>query len=302
MKNGLNKNQKELPENLKRELAIQPPKESELFTRVKNFANLGDIISIMAALKRYWEVTKRRVILSQQVNQPGAYYPGAVHPTVDESGTNVCVNRPMFDMVKPLIESQEYIYKMEIYDGQHIDLDFDVIRGKTFVGMPNLMIQSWVMYAFPDLACDLSKAWIFLPEQKKHPIRKQVNGKCILNFTERYRSEPTDYAFLKKYSPDLIFAGTEREHFLFCNRWQLTIPRLEVKDFLEYAYAIKYSRFFMGNQSFGWNIAQAIHAPRIVELCRFAPNVQPMIGENSFGFFHQVGAEYYFRKLYNETN
>lgn len=273
-------------------------------TTVKHFANLGDIIAIMPALKEYHRVVGRKIKLCQMVNQPAVYYPGAVHPTMNEAGQNVCINDVMFDMIKPLIDVQEYIHSMVKYDGQRIDLDFDVIRSKTFVGMPNLMIQSWVMYAYPDLACDLSKAWMTLPKERRKywEIAKQAKGKVILNFTERYRSEPVDYFFLRSYAPSIIFAGTEREHYLFCTRWNLNVPRLELNNFLEYAMAIQYSKFIMGNQSFGWNIAQAIQHPRMVELCRYAPNVQPMIGENSFGYFHQVAAEYYFRKLFNNES
>lgn len=291
-----------LSKRLESELAITPivPIE-ESYTRIKHFANLGDIIAVLPAVKRYWEITGRKVIFCQQINALAAYYAGATHPTVNESGQNVCVNDAMFEMIKPLLESQPYIHKIEKYEGQRIDLDFDVIRGKTFVGMPNLMIQSWIMYAFPDLAYNLSKQWIELPEVKNHPILKQVKGKIILNFTERYRNDIIDYFFLKKYMPDLIFAGTEKEYWLFCNRWQLTMPRLEVKNFLEYAYAIKYSRFLLGCQSFGWNIAQAMLKPRVLELCKFAPNCQPFVGDDSYGFFHQIGAEYYFRLLYNQT-
>lgn len=293
---------KELPPRLERELItsnlVIPDGE---ITRFKHAVNLGDIVAALPAVKRYWEATKRKVIFCQVINQQAAYYAGAVHPTVNEEGVQVCVNDAMFDMVKPLLESQEYIYKVEKYVGQKIDIDLDVIRKKTFAGLPNLMIQSWIMAAYPDLHCDISKPWIDLPDVKNHPIKKQVSGKAIINFTERYRNGLIDYFFLRNYAPDLIFAGTEREHWLFCNQWQLDIPRLEIKDFLEYAYAIKYSRFLMGCQSFGWNLAQAIHHPRSVELCSFAPNVQHMIGEDSFGYFHQVGAEYSFRVLYNRS-
>lgn len=291
----------QLQPRLENELAIVPSIQTEFYTTIKHFANLGDIIASLPCVKKYWEVTGRKVIFCQQVGQLAQYYAGAVHPTVNADGQNVCLNDTGFEMIKPLIESQEYIHKMERYEGQRIDIDFDVIRGKTFVGLPNLMIQSWVMYAFPDLSCDLSKTWITLPEVEGHPILKQVKGKIILNFTERYRNEMIDYFFLKNYAPDLVFAGTDREHWLFCNRWQLAIPRLEVKDFLEYAYAIKYSRFMLGCQTFGWNLAQSIGHPRIVELCRYAPNVQPGVGEDSYGYFHQVGVEYFFKVLYNKT-
>ena len=291
-----------ISKKLESELAITPliPTQ-EYCCRVRHTVNLGDIVAALPACKRYWEVTGRRVIFCQSVNKKAAYYEGATHPTVDETGAAVCVNEPMWAMMKPLVESQKYIHSFEKYEGQPIDLDFDVIRGKTFVGLPNLMIQSWVMYAFPDLSIDLSKPWIELNDKCPDHVLKQVKGKIILNFTERYRNELIDYFFLQNYSPDLVFAGTEREHFLFTTRWNLNIPRLEVKDFLEYAYAIKNSRFILGCQSLGWNLAQAIQHPRIIELCRYAPNVQPMIGEDSHGFFHQIGVEYYVRRMYNET-
>lgn len=294
----------ELPESVKVEsvvLSEQTQPKDELFTTVKHLANLGDIISIMPAIKKYWEVMDRKVQLCQMIDVPGGYYQGAIHPTRSEDGTQVTMNKSMFTMMKPLVESQEYIHSCVPYDGQKIDLNFDVIRGQTDVGMPNGMIQCWVMYAFPDLDYDLSKTWIDLPEVKNHPIKKQVKGKVLINFTERYRNPIIDYYFLQSYSPDLVFAGTEREHFLFCNRWNVNIPRLEINDFLEYAYAIKYARFILSNQSFGWNLASGLGTKRILEVCKYAPNCQPFIGSNSKGFFYQTGVEYYWRKFYNET-
>lgn len=292
---------KNIPMVIPTETAIDKPVQQEFYTRVKHMCNLGDIIAILPACKKYWEVTKRKIILSQQVNVPAAYYAGATHPTLDAQGTQVCINDSMFSMIKPLVESQEYIHCFERYEGQPIDLNFDIIRGQTEVGMPNLMIQCWIMFAFPDLDYDLSKTWVDLPEVKNNPIVSSVKGKVIVNFTERYRNPFIDYYFLKSYASDLIFAGTEKEHYLFCNRWGLTIDRLIVNDFLEYAYAIKNCRFLISNQSFGWNLATSIGTKRILEVCKFAPNCQPFIGEDSKGFFHQVGAEYYFKKFYNDT-
>lgn len=291
-----------LSPRLESELASTPiiPTIEERYCRIKHSVNLGDIIAALPACKKYYEVTKNKIIFSQQVNQRAAYYEGAIHPTKDEQGNAVCVNEPMWKMMKPLVESQEYIHAFERYEGQQFDLDFDVIRGKTFVGLPNLMIQSWIMYAFPDLDINLANPWIHLPDVKNHPIKKQVNGRAIINFTQRYRNDQMDYYFLKSYSPNLIFAGTEQEHYLFCTRWNLDIPYLRVKDFLEYAYAIKYSRFLLGGQSFGWNIAQGLGTPRIIELCRYAPNCQPFVGENSVGFFHQVSLEYYVKTFFNK--
>lgn len=289
----------ELTPRLANELAVSSaiPVMDDLYTTVKHFPNLGDQIAVMPACKKYYDVTGRKIKFCQVINQAASYYPGAQHGTVDENGTMVTMNEVLFEMMKPLMESQEYIHSYVKYEGQKIDLDFDVIRGKTFVNLPHGAIQAWIVYAFPDLSFDLSKEWIALKGKCPIHIKKQVSGKIIINFTERYRNGMTDYFFLKNYMPDLIFAGTEREYWLFCNKWQLTIPRLEVKDFLEYAYAINECRFMLCNQSFGWNIAEAIKKPRILEVCQYAQNCQIMIGEDSYGFFHQTGVEYYVKVL-----
>jgi hypothetical protein len=271
------------------------------YTTVKHLANPGDVVAIMASLKRYYEATERKVILCQQVGVPGHYYPGAVHPTTNEHGVNVTFNDAMFEMMKPLVESQPYIAAMEKFSGQPIILDFDVIRGKTFCNMPKMAIQSWIMFAFPDLACDLSKPWIHLDDKCPAHISKQVKGKVIVNFTQRYRNAVLNYFYLKHYAPDLIFAGTEQEHFMFCNQNQLTIPHLKVNNFLEYAYAIKEAKFLVGNQSLGWNLTAAMGTPSSLELCEHAPNCLPFYHPQQFGYYHQVANEYYFRRLYNET-
>lgn len=290
-----------LPKRLENDLAgFQPIADIPQYTRIKHFANLGDAIAMMAAMKRYYEVTGRKIIFSQQKNQLAQYYQGANHGTKNSAGEMVCMNDAMFNMLLPLVESQEYIHKMEAYEGQHVDLDFDVIRGKTFVNLPHGMIQSWVMYAFPDLACDLSKPWIKIEGDCPKHIKKQVSGKVIINFTERYRNSIIDYFFLKNYTGEIIFAGTETEHFKFCHQWQVNVPRLEVNNFLELAHAIKEAKFLLANQSFCWGIAEAMKTPRVLEVCNFAVNCMPFVGEESYGYYHQVGAEYYFRTMLNK--
>lgn len=280
--------------------SIIPPIQQN-YNRIFHAVNPGDMIAAMGAIKKYHDVTKTKSIVYQSINQLAAYYQGATHPTVNEQGQNVCCNMPMFEMLKPLVESQEYIHSFEPYSGQPYDLDFNTIRGKTFVNLPHGAIQAWLIYAFPDLAFDISKPWITLNDDCPDHIYQQVKGKIVLNFTERYRNTLTDYFFMQPFVPELIFAGTETEHFMFCNKWNLNIPRLQVNNFLELAYALKEARFLLANQSMNWNLAEAMKTPRIVEVCQYAQNCQPMVGEDSYGFFHQAGAEYYFRKMYNET-
>lgn len=282
-----------------RDLAINTP-TPEYYTRVKHSVNPGDLYAAMGAMKKYYDITKRKIIVSQTVGMIASYYNGAEHPTKNASGQNVCVNDGTWEMMKPLVESQEYIHAFEKFEGQSVHLDFDVIRGKTFVNLPHGPIQGWIPIAFPDLSFDISKPWIFLNGKCPIKIKKQVKGKILLNFTERYRANLIDYYFLKNYIPELIFAGTEKEHWIFCNQWGLTIPRLEVNNFLELGYALKESKFCMCNQSQLWNLATSMQVPRILEMCSFADNCFPNIGENSEGFMYQTGLEYHFRVFYNK--
>lgn len=271
------------------------------YSQFKHSVNTGDLIAAMGCLKKFYDVTKRKTILLQTIGMKAQYYSGAVHPVLDDAGNPVTMNMKMWGMIKPLLDSQEYIHSSDIYNGQKVDIDFDTIRGKTFVNMPHGTIQGWLPIAYPDLGFDISKPWIELKGECPAHIKGQVVGKVILNFTERYRADFIDYFFLKNYAPDLIFAGTEKEWWDFCNTAQLSIPRLEVNDFLEIAYALREARFTMCNQSAIWNLCQALGTPRVLEMCRFADNCFPNIGEDSEGYFYQLGAEYYFRTMYNKT-
>lgn len=265
----------------------------------KHFTNSGDLIATMAGFKGAWELSGRKIVVLQQLNVKANYYPGAVHGTVDEEGTHVCMNPDIFEKMKPLVMSQEYIREMDRFVGQKIHVDIDVIRKKVFVNLPHGSIQAWPFYAFPDMAYDLTKPWITLKDEDvPDHIRKQVDGKVIVNFTERYRNANLNYFFLKRHQSKLVFAGTDREHLLFCNTWNVNMPKLEDANFLETAYALKTCKFLLCNQSTIWNIAEAMKTPRLLEVCEYAQNCLPFYGEKSYGFFHQEGLEYYESMLF----
>lgn len=280
--------------------------------RVKHFCNIGDLIASLPGLKELYETSGRKNIYYQQLNVPVNYYQDAVHPTVadDGSGKQVMCNQKMFDMIKPLIEKQDYIERLEPYQGQPVNIDLDVIRRERFVNIPHQAIQQWVFMSYPDMAADLSKDWIETGEvdisdcylidpflvTTPTPI-ENLHEKVIVNFTERYRNKVINYYFLRKYQDKLIFAGTETEYLLFYKEWGLTIPRLVVTDFLQLAYIIKKAKFLLCNQSFQWNLSFAMHTPHILELCEHADNCQCFMYEDSFGFFHQPSVEYFFKRL-----
>lgn len=278
-------------------------------SRVKHFANIGDIIASLAGLKGYYERTERQIIFCQQLNVRADYYVGATHPTKHE-GEMVMCNQKMYDMIRPLLMSQEYIKDVEVFTGQPINFDLDVIRKEVHVNMPHQAIQQWIFLAYPDLAADLSKAWIDIGEVDisdcvisyrslltDYLQLPDLSDKVIINFTERYRNAHVNYFFLKKYKDILLFAGTENEHILFCDQWGLDIPRIIVKDFLQLAFILKKAKFLLSNQSFQWNLSMAMKTPHILELCDHAPNCQCFFYKKSLGFNKQGGVQWYFKEL-----
>jgi hypothetical protein len=278
----------------------------------KHFCNIGDLVSSMIAIKKYWELTGKKINYLQQLDIPADYYTGAVHPIKDENGVQVMCNSHIWEMIKPLVLSQEYINDADIYSGQKIDIDLTVIRGQIFVNMPHGSIQQWLFIAYPDLASDISKPWINIDEEDVdistcklvYPNISStefdlvdLKDKCIVNFTERYRNYAMDYFFLKEYEDRVIFSGTEHEYNIFIKRWGLNIPYLKIDNFLQIAAILKKSKFLLSNQSFIWNLAEAMKTPRVLEICTYAANCNPFYDEDSYGYMNQVGLKYYVKIL-----
>ena len=176
----------------------------------------------------------------------------------------------MIEMMIPLLKAQSFIEDARKFDPK-TDVnfwDFGWIR-ETEVGMPGLSINRWYFYVFPDLACDLTRPWLEVPLEFNNISR----GKILINRTERYRNETIDYSFLKKYEDNCLFIGTMKEYNGFTSQYNLQIKKLHVNNFLEYAQAIQQCAFYISNQSQGFQLAEGIKHPRILEVCRYAPNV-----------------------------
>lgn len=257
---------------------------------VKNFShsgNSGDIIASLPALFRYHELTGIKPNLYLVQDRPAYYYEGAVHPVKDKEGQNVSMNEEMVTKIIPLLQSQPYLDVVKKHEEEEIHVDLCEIRN-TFVNMPYGSISRWYFYTMPDLACDLSKPYLFIPETEKD----YGKGKIIISRSERYQNTSIDYSFLKKYEDDLLFVGTMREYNNFCMGFDLEIPKLAVDNFLQLAQAIKQSRFHISNQTFTFQISEMLKKPRVAELCSYAPNVIP-VGEDAYDFYAQQAIEYY---------
>lgn len=257
---------------------------------------IGDIWASLPAIRENYKKFNKKAILYLTNGQKAVYYHGATHPTQTPDGTMVMLNENVINMVIPLLKSQPYIADAKIHNGEAIQLDLNRIR-QTFVNQPYHSLSRWYFYVFPDLACDLSKKYIYAPNSKKD----LAVGKIIIGRTERYLNPNINYSFLKDYSPDLfLFVGTDLEYAIFNIRYGLQIRRLLIHDFLELSQALKQSKGLISNQTQVFQIAEGLKIPRAVELCSMAPNVEP-IGEKAFEFYAQEALEYYVTVLLGIT-
>jgi hypothetical protein len=168
------------------------------------------------------------------------------------------------------------------------------MREGAYTTLPFGSINRWVWYLNPLLACDLSEQWLKVPELVND--KYGIKDKIIINITARYRNDLITYFFLKEYEGKLIFSGTIGEYEQFKKDYKLDLPFLEIKDFLELAKYINNCKLYIGNQSMGWHIADALKVTRLLEVCRQASNCPPN-GANGYDFLQQDALEIYVNKF-----
>ena len=270
--------------------------------RFKNSSPAGDLIAMMAGIKQVCETQKTKAIIYQRIDVAARRHEGLDYPFKNEIGDDVMMNEYMFNMLKPLLESQYYIEKFELYTGQEYQFNLDKVRMEVFTNQPLGSINRWIFYVYPQMTCDLSESWIKKEKPTHYPVYLSplyFSHKLIINFTFRYRNTIIDYNFLKGYQDKVVFVGLKEEKDFFCKQWGLEIDYIEVNNFKDLASLFVMAKGFLGNQSFCYQLAEGLKIPRILELSPVIPNVVPT-GENAYDFYHQQAVEYYVAKIFEK--
>jgi hypothetical protein len=251
----------------------------------------GDIIHYLAGIKQVCKSLDAKADIFVWLDQQGFLYDGAEHPY----GTSM-MNQYAFNMMLPLVESQEYVNSFQVWCGQEIAVDLDKIR-EVKGTMPYGSLSRWIFQRYPDMTAPLHEPWLHIPHPKS-PART-----ILINRTSRYRNPWISYFFLEKYIDDIFFVGLEEEYKAFKKEWGLDDRFLmwRCANFLELADLISVCRLFIGNQSLCFAIAEALKVPRILETCHFAPNVIPT-GPGAHDFIFQEGLTYLVDKLNNDNS
>ncbi|MCD0487100.1 hypothetical protein LPB86_02590 [Pedobacter sp. MC2016-14] len=234
--------------------------KTEGHLNVNHSGNAGDIIYALPTLKKLHELTGAQINLYLRLNQPLILSNALSHPL-----GNVMLNQKMTDQLSPLISKQEYINLVEPYADQSIHIDLDYFRSGVFP-LDRGNIARWCGYT-TGVSADLWKKWLDVTPNEKYAET------IILARSGRYQNVELDFSFLKNYQ-NIKFVGVSSEFV----EMQKIIPQLEwvqVNDFLELAEIIAGCKFFIGNQSFPFSIAEGLKVSRILELPTDIINVVP---------------------------
>ena len=242
----------------------------------------GDIINSLPTIKELSKTHKCNLYI--QINK--SFPPNLTY--FRHTAGNVFINEKIFNMLLPLLKSQKYLYKVEKYETQNIDINFDTVRD-----LPNGLNFDNARWGFniTGVRHDLIEPYLSVNEHES------IKNKIVIHRTFRYRNYFINYRFLNNYK-NLLFIGIQDEY----KDLKKEINNIEFhycKDFLEMAKIINASKFFIGNQSVGYDLAEALKIPRLLEGCPSYPVIKPH-GKNAHDFFFQPHFEKWCEYLNNK--
>ncbi len=245
----------------------------------KHFGLIGDIIYAIPAMKAL--AGDKKIHLHLQINQETLYKKGMKHYNQGKILTEKSVQ-----MLAPLLLAQPEFGTCDILTDQPVNYDLDEFRKYPFDYNTNHICR-WYFHMY-GITADLSKPWL------KVEADRSFNNEIVVARSFRYRAPGISYSFLKEY-PNITFLGVKEEY----EDLKQQLPHLKYKavnNFLEFAQVVAGCKFFIGNQSFPFAVAEALKVPRALELCFECPNVIPE-GENGYDFVYQPQFEKIVRQL-----
>lgn len=248
----------------------------------KHFGLIGDIIYAIPAMQVLAQ--GRKIHLHLQINQPSMYKKGMKHGNKDKILTEKSV-----EMLAPLILAQPGFAACDILTSQRIDFDMDYFRKYPF-DYNKGHICRWYFQTY-GVTADLGRPWLHVTPNTSY------KDEIVIARSFRYRAPGISYAFLSQY-PNTSFVGLKDEY----EDMKQQIPSLKYKavnSFLELAEIIAGCRFFIGNQSFPFALAEGLKVKRALEVYFECPNVIPD-GKDAYDFCYQPQFEKVIRELVNE--
>jgi hypothetical protein len=236
----------------------------------KHTGHAGDVIYSIPAMKAL--ANGKKIHLYFELNQPNRDFTKQMrHPN-----GNVMLTEKSVALFAPLMQQQPEIEYFGTWNGEPIHYDLTAFRSFPF-DYRMYSIARWYFLTFA-VTADLGKPWLQITPDNR------FSDKIVIARSSRYHAQEISYSFLSKYE-NLFFVGVPEEY----ETMKKEIPNLQyqpVSDFAALAAIIAGCKLFIGNQSFPFSLAEALKAPRILEVYHQCPNVVPE-GANAYDFCYQ---------------
>jgi hypothetical protein len=174
-------------------------------------------------------------------------------PSKKYDGSDSGFDNKIIELLRPLLEKQEYISKLSVWNKQRVDLDIDYFR-TIEIQKDNLCEK--ILETFKVPFSESEKPWITCEKKQLAPV--------VISRSMRYRNDRLIYNHFLQDFDDCVFIGLEDEHQDFEDRFG-KIRFHKVSNFLEFAEIINGSEVFIGNQSFGMSLAVGLGKPFLQE-------------------------------------
>jgi len=237
-----------------------------------NFRHSGfvsDIIYSLPAIREACNMNNdsANLLLRTGVDNPQKDKPGYQH-------NPFLLIKEEVDMLRPLLESQDYIQGVEVYDGDatKVNVDLDLFRKQPL----NYGAGSIPRYYFSmmGISTNLEQPWLTVKDTDKSEDMVIVSRSLV------HHNNSVDWSVLNNYSKEtFVFLGGDVEY----QELKKKVPSLihhKSKNYLETAELIQGSKLFIGNQCNEFSIAEGLKKKRMLEVCNYLPNVLPSGGEN----------------------
>jgi len=221
-------------------------------------------------------------------------------PSIISSGGGILYLRKKFhyDFLKPLLVKQNYISDVfceeELSEIESHDAMRDIINLDEFRKIHKRDLHKHLVSCHLEVlnqTFDLSQSWLFNIEAK-------FKAKIIINRTSRYHDkEEVRWKLLKKYKRDCLFIGYKKEF----KKFGLNVSFYQCEDALEMAQIIKGSSLFIGNQSVGFALAEAMKHSRVLEVFYDKNNCQPQ-SSNGYTYLTNKIIESYIKDSDEQDN
>jgi hypothetical protein len=265
---------------------LSPPTNlySNIYPDKVCFSHIGLIGDIIYSIPCMLALSNgKKIELYLDITQESMYPKGFKH-----YNENKILTEKSVAFIKPLILSNPAFSVCDIHHGQAIDYDLNEFRRYPFDYRMGHICR-WYFLAF-GVNYDLGKPWLNVEPDMNY------KDEVIIARSFRYRAPTISYSFLQKIK-NVSFIGLPDEY----EDMKKAIPQLKqivVKDGLQLASAIAGCKFFIGNQSFPFAVAEAMKVKRVLEVCYQTPNVI-VEGSNGYDFCFQPQFEKIINTLIN---